>query len=166
MSYRLTPLWPDAWDRDCARHLLNRAGFGVPHDWIETLAELGPEKAVDALVDYESVKADTTPAEFVNAEDYAAFRKSIQDTDDEEEKRKLRREMQRRERRMVAGLKTWWLKRMMYGQRPLEEKMTLFWHGHFATSAQKVQSSALNFQLNDLFRRQATGNFRDLVTGV
>lgn len=44
--------------------------------------------------------------------------------------------------------------------------MALFWHGHFATSSQKVQSSYHTYQLNDIFRRHATGNFKEITIAV
>src|SRR5262249_51423634 len=46
---------------------------------------------------------------------------------------------------------------------PLQEKLTLFWHGHFATANYKVGDMLLMYQQNALWRTQATGNFRDLV---
>jgi hypothetical protein len=62
----------------------------------------------------------------------------------------------------------WWLVRMRYTSRPLIEKMTLFWHGHFATAVSKVgfKQLALMRQQNDLFRTQALGNFHDLLLAV
>ena len=50
-------------------------------------------------------------------------------------------------------LRRWWIYRMCFTNRPLEEKMTLFWHGHFATSVQKVRDAYLMWRQNDLFRR-------------
>ena len=52
---------------------------------------------------------------------------------------------------------------MAKGPRPLQEKMTLFWHGHFATSMEKVRDAYLMWQQNDLFRKQATGNWLQLL---
>jgi len=50
--------------------------------------------------------------------------------------------------------------------RPLQEKLTLFWHGHFATQAQKIRSPQLMLEQNDLFRRYAAGNFKTLTLEV
>jgi uncharacterized protein (DUF1800 family) len=55
---------------------------------------------------------------------------------------------------------------MVETARPLEEKMTLFWHGHFATGARTVEDSWKMFQQNHLFRTHATGNFATLVLNV
>src|SRR5437879_2999511 len=58
-----------------------------------------------------------------------------------------------------------WLKRMLK-KPPLQEKMTLFWHGHFANSIDKVDDSKLMNVQNGLFRLFATGNFKALVRAV
>ena len=55
---------------------------------------------------------------------------------------------------------------MAGGTRPLQEKMTLFWHGHFATSAEKVRDAYLMWRQNDLFRRRGTGDWLTLLTEV
>ncbi|HMD03114.1 MAG TPA: DUF1800 domain-containing protein [Candidatus Baltobacteraceae bacterium] len=66
-------------------------------------------------------------------------------------------------RNQVAEL--FWLDRMLRTQRPLVEKMTLFWHGHFATSDRKVPANFMLAQIN-LFRSNALGNFRNLLLAV
>jgi hypothetical protein len=60
----------------------------------------------------------------------------------------------------------WWGQRMLTTNRPLEEKMTLFWHGHFATSEDKVRDYRKLLKQNELFREKGTGNFRDLLISV
>jgi hypothetical protein len=55
---------------------------------------------------------------------------------------------------------------MLTTNRPLEEKMTLFWHGHFATSEDKVRDYRKLLKQNELFREKGTGNFRDLLISV
>jgi uncharacterized protein (DUF1800 family) len=76
-----------------------------------------------------------------------------------------------REVRMMEGdeildLRRWWLDRMMNGPAPLLEKMTLFWHGHFATSIQKVRDAYWMWLQNDTLRRNALGNFATLVKKI
>lgn len=73
-----------------------------------------------------------------------------------------------REFRMMEGeeildLRQWWLERMMNGPAPLLEKMTLFWHGHFATSAQKVKDVYWMWLQNETLRHNALGNFATLT---
>jgi uncharacterized protein (DUF1800 family) len=55
---------------------------------------------------------------------------------------------------------------MMHGGHPLREKMTLFWHNHFATSATKVQSATLMYRQNQLLRQHALGKFSTLLHEV
>ena len=57
----------------------------------------------------------------------------------------------------------WWSNRMLSSPRPLEEKMTLFWHNHFATSETKVRDYRKLLLQNKTFRKHATGNFRELL---
>src|SRR5205085_3707545 len=63
-------------------------------------------------------------------------------------------------------LKAWWLYRVLYDPDPLREKLTLFWHGHFATSNRKVNSIPLMLAQNQLFRKHALGPFAELLTAV
>ena len=67
------------------------------------------------------------------------------------------------ETRRVAN---WWADRMVATERPLEEKMALFWHGHFATGGDKVRDYRKMLGQLALFQRLATGNFRELLIGV
>jgi uncharacterized protein (DUF1800 family) len=55
---------------------------------------------------------------------------------------------------------------MLHSRAPLREKLTLFWHGHFATSYLKVETSFLMHRQLDTLRRHALGSFRDLVLAV
>lgn len=59
-----------------------------------------------------------------------------------------------------------WFLRMVYSRRQLQEKMTLIWHEHFATSIDKVGVGCLMAQDEELFRGNALGNFRDLLIGI
>ncbi len=65
-----------------------------------------------------------------------------------------------------SGSKAYWLYRIVFGHDPLREKMTLFWHGHFATSNRKVQNLERMLAQNELFRRHALGDFRELATAI
>ncbi len=60
----------------------------------------------------------------------------------------------------------WWANRMLTTPRPLEEKLTLFWHGHFATGQNKVRDYRMMLQQNRMLRANASGNFRDLLVGI
>ena len=162
----LQPIGPDSWSLEKARHLLNRAGFGIPQSLATRLTDMGPEAAVDYLVNYESIPFAFPEPDFLvpamTAKERNAQRKGL----NEDERRELQRKWQRSEREAVRKLQGWWIQRMRLSPRPLEDKMALFWHGHFATSAQKVKPSEHNYKLLEVFRENATGNFKTLVAEV
>ncbi len=162
----IQPIDASAWNLAAARHLLNRAGFGAPLALAQQLATMTPDAAVDYLVNYEGVDFNFPEPDFLVAAKTGKERQIERKGLNDEERRELQQKWQREERQAVQELRNWWLQRMRTTPRPLEEKMTLFWHGHFATSAQKVKSSAHNYGLNAVFRNQATGNFKTLVTEV
>ncbi len=64
------------------------------------------------------------------------------------------------------SLASWWLYRMRFTPSPLLEKTTLFWHGHFATSAAKVNNAKLLLRQNELLRKYALGSFEALEQGI
>ncbi len=60
----------------------------------------------------------------------------------------------------------WWIDRMVDSPKPVQEKMSWFWHGHFCSSWDKVNSARLMTDQNKLFRDQAFGNFRTLTQAM
>jgi len=162
----LKPLPASRWNYSSAAHLLNRAGFGGPPGEIQRLVKLGLEGAVDWLVGYDQVPAampnpDWAKPDATRAERFRAFRAAS-----EEQRREMRREQQRIQRQRIFELRSWWLNRMVKASRPLEEKLTLFWHGHFATSFEKVKDAYLIWLQNDTFRQHAAGRWFDLLQAV
>lgn len=117
-------------------HLLRRAGFGGTTAEISALTSTPWSEIVDGLLDFSGAPADVEPG-FLT-----------EDIGDWEREYKLQH---------------WWLDRMATSSTPLQEKLTLFWHGHFATANHKVTDMGLMYQQNRLFRSLAAGNFRDLV---
>jgi uncharacterized protein (DUF1800 family) len=162
----LKPIAKENWNFTTASHLLNRAGFGDTPAEIEHLVSLGPERAVSQLVDYEKIPDSSSNPEWAKPDPARADRFMEARKADAETRRKLLQEEQRRQRQRSVELKFWWLERMAKGPRPLQEKMTLFWHGHFATSTEKVKDAYLMWLQNDLFRQQATGNWLKLLIAV
>jgi len=65
----------------------------------------------------------------------------------------------------TQAVKMWWVHRMVASPRPLVEKMTLFWHGHFTSKDGAAQGEML-YNQNQLFRQNALGNFRTLTLAV
>jgi uncharacterized protein (DUF1800 family) len=160
----LTPLSASRWDYTTAAHLLNRAGFGGTPDDVQKLVSMGHERAVSSLVDFEKIPDPTPDPDWAHPDPGRAERRRAAKNATPE----MRQQMQRDERQIENGrileLRGWWLQRMAKGPRPFQEKMTLFWHGHFATSFEKVRDCYYIWRQNELFRRVATGNWLELLT--
>jgi uncharacterized protein (DUF1800 family) len=73
---------------------------------------------------------------------------------------------QQRVFRQGLELRAWWLREMLSTSSPLTERLTLFWHSHFATSQQKVRANQLMYRQNVLLRSEALGNFGTLLRAV
>lgn len=173
----LSPINKSAWNAECARHLLWRAGFGGTPKQIAYLAGLTPEQAVSALLDfdqtggYPAVQPDDfddsimkPPSEDQRKEIQRARR--AQDEDALAKVRLARQQREQEDRKQMGALQRWWLRRLIESPRPMEEKLTLFWHGHFATSYRTIENSYHMFMQNQLFRRHAAGNFGDLLFAI
>jgi uncharacterized protein (DUF1800 family) len=172
----LKPLKPQDFDYWTAQHLLNRAGFGGTPAQARALANMGLDAAVEYIVEYEKVDAPLVREdEFnrdimrpANAEERMEVEQARR-SGNEALLEKYRQERQQREmedRRQVAEMQKWWLRRIIETPRPLQEKMTLFWHGHFATGYRSIENSYHMFMQNQFFRANATGSFADLVYGI
>ncbi len=162
----LQPIPSSRWNFTNAAHLLNRAGFGGPPAEIEQLTALGPEQAVARLLEYDKVPDPTPDPAWAKPDPELAERLRAARQASPEERRRLQREQQELQRQRMLELKHWWLRRMAQGPRPLQEKMVLFWHGHFATSAEKVRDAYLMWRQNELFRRLATSHWPQLLLEV
>ena len=181
------------WNYARAGHLLERAGFGGTPEEIEALAKMTPEEAVSSLVDYESIPNGHMPAfdesgifdpgmlEDVDQrfDDFsdgvrAAYRQpAIYGV-------KPNAEGPRRLQAIIDKMyyasfsnryewdraTIWWANRMLNTHRPLEEKLLLFWHGHFATENSKVRDYRLMLNQLETLRKHANGNFRTLLVAV
>ncbi len=160
----LKPLPSDKWNYDMAAHLLNRAGFGGPPPAIQNLADMSQTEAVSFLIDYEKIPDATQPPPWAHPEpERLAALRQINQTGTPQEKRQAQQDEERMQFQRMVELRGWWLDRMATGPRPFQEKMTLFWHGHFATSAEKVHEAYYMWRQNELFRRLATDNWLRLL---
>ena len=144
---------------DGARHLLNRTGFGASDAEVREFAPLERNQAVDRLLSTARREPVLQPPAFVDApfEPYYRFKQMSAEE---------RKAAQRKLFEQGFELRAWWLREMIVTPSPLTERMTLFWHGHFATSQQKVRSSQLMYRQNALLRREALGNFATLLHAV
>jgi uncharacterized protein (DUF1800 family) len=172
----LSPIRPADFGAEQARHLLWRAGFGGTAQQIQQLVEWGPEKSVDHLLDYDQIAFDPASPELFDREimrpptpqqqEQIRVARRAQDEETLARLRLVQQERERNDRRQMRQIQRWWLKRMIQTPRPLEEKLTLFWHGHFATAYRPVENSYNMFLQNLFFRSNALGSFADLLYGI
>ena len=142
-----------------ARHLLERTGFGATPTEIREYSALTREAAVDRLLAGARRDAVLAPPALVH-EPFTPYYK-LREMSTEERMANTRTVF-----RQAFELRTWWLREMLTTPSPLTERMTLFWHGHFATSQQKVRWNGLMYRQNALLRREALGNFGTLLAGI
>jgi hypothetical protein len=185
----LKPIGPADWNYDFAAHLLERAGFGGAPEEIEALARMTPPQAVTRLVRFEGTDASNLPA-FEHSgihdpglEPFPPSRPAATDMAKEKGEAlgiKVKPSGNRRLQPIVdeffywlraSVLETnrvayWWANRMLSSPRPLQEKMALFWHGHFASNEAKVRDYRKLLGQLELFEKQGTGSFRDLTIAV
>ena len=158
---------------DEARHLQLRAGFGGTAGQTKALADMGLDRAVDHFLNAagEAIAADQFDRTIVRPatqEEREEVRTARQRGDEAalERYRRAIQQRQRADRRQLAEIQQWWLDRMITTPAPLEERMTLFWHGHFATAYRPIEDSYHLFLQNQLFRTEAVGNFGRLAHGI
>lgn len=167
------PTLTDPFDAVKAAHLLNRAGFGGTQEEVRKAVEMGPQDAADWLLDFPDAGADeqsqTDVPDLSTIDGYPKNYREIQRIMrgmGEEERMAYRQRLQNANRQAVAATGGWWMGRMAAGPYPLQEKLALFWHGHFTTSARDERSASLMWQQNELLRRQSAGNFRTFVQQI
>jgi uncharacterized protein (DUF1800 family) len=177
------------WNLARAAHLLERAGFGGTPEDIARLAAMTPEQAVSSLLDYQAIPNDHL-APFApsgvwdpSLRNFPVSRPAATQLAERTGEAMGVRAKPSGERRLqpvvdrffywlratvleTRRLGHWWADRMVATRRPLEEKMALFWHGHFATGEEKIRDYRKMVQQLALFHRRATGNFGDLLIDV
>lgn len=139
-----SPYVPSAgapWDRRRAAHLYRRAGLGADAPTLDAALRMTPAEVVDSLfrAGPDADRFDRSAAALANAT--LAFNDP---------------------KRLSAA----WVYRLAFTPEPLRENMTLFWHGHFATSADKVDDAKLMWRQNELLRRHALGDFKELAQRI
>ncbi len=135
---RYRPTAEAPWDLKRVGHLYRRASFGTTWDELETGLRDGPDKTIDRLL--------------AGGPGLEAF---------EQAQAPAAQLLTRGNNGQLA--RAWWVKRMLYTPHPLREKLTLFWHNHFATSNSKVNNAGFMLGQYELMYRHALGNFRTLL---
>jgi uncharacterized protein (DUF1800 family) len=126
------------WNLVRVGHLYRRAAFGATWEQLQQALSDGPQHTIDNLLKPQ-VDVDAFNATY---NEYETSATSIND------------------------LRAWWLRRMIQSPHPLLEKMTLFWHSYFATSAREVKNARLMREHIRLLRNQALGSFKVLLEGI
>jgi uncharacterized protein (DUF1800 family) len=185
----LKPIGSADWNYDMAAHLLERAGFGGTPEEIEALAKMTPAQAIGRMVRFEGTDISGLPpfeesgVHDPGLEPFPPSRPAVTDLAKEKGEAlgiKVKPTGNRRLQPIVdkfffwlraSVLETnrvsyWWANRMVASPRPLQEKMALFWHGHFASNEAKVRDYRKLLGQLQLFQKQGTGNFRNLMIAV
>jgi len=147
-------------------HLLRRAGFGARSDELDTFRRQSIRGAVSLLLDYDAIPDDVDGKIFQDGYVQTTSRGPFSPNT------------------IITDARQRWLFRMIHTNRPLQEKMTLFWHNHFATAYTKLagqlgQDQATRYLAAkpsedpggvrgqiEMLRDNALGNFRDLLLAV
>jgi len=130
-------------EREKVAHVLRRLGLGAGRIEVRRYESLGWKGTVDALLKDDKVdeKFPISPYEFI------AQPKGNLDTS-------------------AGRMSDWWALRLMMTRRPFQEKLTVFWHNHFALDAEKVNEAPTMLGYLDVLRKQGRAKFRDLLHGV
>jgi uncharacterized protein (DUF1800 family) len=135
------------WNLSSVAHLHRRASFAPAWNVLKRDLNDGPSESVARLLKGEPVSPSGTPAAELDSTLDTMSAQLAPSAD-------------------LTRIQAIWLYRMIFTPHPLRERMTLFWHNHFATSNVKVQSPLLMQRQNDLLRAHALGDFRAMVTAV
>lgn len=139
---------PFATERGKVAHLLRRAGFGYTPDELDRFTGMGAAATLEYLLNYEAVEDDAEAR-------IAGYKLNLYNNGD---------------------LQRWWLLRMIFTRRPLQEKMTLFWHGLLVSGTGKVGINQpkpeaptppnLILNQNSFFREHALDSFSTIIKGI
>ena len=121
-------------------HLLRRTGFNSSTFRVGQLMPLDRPALVDAVLSTTGAPADTPPST-LNQYGVSQWQQN-------------------------QDLANWWLNRMTTTSTPIVEKMTLFWHGHFVSSFDKVGNAFAMYGQNRLFRANALGSLGNLARAI
>jgi len=160
----LSQLRKSDWDESAAAHLAARAGFGESPATLDRWTKQGLDATVQELLHPDASQA--SPPSCTIPDQFALLRDRVKSAASPDEQREAQKALREAVNEQLFGLVTWWTQQMIATHAPLVEKMTLFWHGHFATSAEKVRSPYKLWQQNETLRTHALGNFGTLTKAI
>ena len=132
------PLGTNPWDAEKVAHLYRRAAFGASWQTVQQAVASAPSSVIPRLL--------------AGGEGQREFEAEYDQLRDEVIRSGNSRQFQ-----------TLWIYRMLYSPHPLQERMTLFWHNHFATSNAKVNNLGMMQRQIDHLRTHALGNFGEML---
>ncbi len=144
----------DNWTK--IKHLYHRAGFGLSLEEALNKKKSNIQKEINTIFKAQQNSKIKTP------EGFTALQRNIQSASDMRDKGK-RREIELQARKLTPKIVEDWILLMARTENPLLEKMSLFWHGHFACRTRMPHLASL--QLNTI-REHALGNFKDLTLAI
>ncbi|GLY21500.1 DUF1800 domain-containing protein [Micromonospora sp. NBRC 101691] len=142
-------------EREAVAHLLRRATFGPTADEVDRAERVGVAATLDRLF---TVPATASPRPDLGPDPVARLPR--------EADREQRQQANQERRAQVLRLTEWWLDRMVATDDQLGEKLIFFWHGHWATSVQKVRSAPLMLRQLETLRRHGRGPLPPLVDAM
>ncbi len=140
-------------------HLLRRTGYSARPDEVDAAVAIGYEATVQRLM--AGLTQPAPSAEAVPVPKFTPYQRPAGAKGSAEVKQE--KSQRAAEARQLVG---WWLRRMVVSEQPFQEKLTFFWHGHFATAIQKVKLGAYMYGQNQVFRKLGLGPFETLVQAV
>lgn len=149
----MKPYQPQNYSFEDAAHLLRRAGFGGTITEIKKIQALGPQLAVESLLILSNNDQTQNNPHSVEK----TFKDALEAKGGK---------VAGAQGAVIPTLQAWWVHKMLSTNQPLKEKMTLFWHGHFATGQDKVRNAFFLQQQNEVFRSMGFGKFDALTLAV
>jgi len=146
------------------KHLYNRAGFGISYPALQELSKKKIGKAVEQLFNSPKSASDLQTVSLEEYKTQQLILSGLYGKKDQTPEEKLQREEITKTRNQKSRLLNIdWMQQMISSAHPLVEKMTLFWHGHFAC---RSNNPFFSQQLNNIQRKHALGNFKTLLLAV
>ncbi len=142
------------------KHLYSRAGFGISFNDLHKLSRKNIHKVINTLLKEAKEQDDITLIDSVASKQQLLMQAGLyakKDLTDEEKKQ--RQEIVRMQNEKSRDLNITWIEKMINTSNPLREKMTLFWHGHFACRSNNPMFAQ---QLNNIQRTNGLGSFKTL----